>query len=214
MQEFNDNDRLYQALLKIKEHPEFWLGGKSLNALLSFIRGYEMGKAGISTEDSNIGWYDEFTKYVSDFCLANAIFEDDKSGISAIYKKTPQEEDAFDLFFHLLEQFQKRVEIESHQEALIVSQDEHDIRSFRLGMIAINELLNLALQDNGLEFLGVGGNYSDYDWLMEWEENLRHLRLVLHKRDNLEQAKKVMQNTNLFLNGSEDKTVPPCKELA
>ena len=200
------DDGLYKAILQIREAPALWIGRKSLIALMAFLNGYEVCEAEHSAEPVRHGWYDAFAHFVCDTCHKLSGSERKLRVIEAIHTIVPEDEAAYEYFFLLLDQFAQLQGIEEGRD----SRFAHRIKSFRLGIISIDQAVGLGLQNHSETILGVEDDFSDCGFLIEWEADLQKLNLVIHRRDDFEIANQVIHDSELFLHGSEEKDIPPC----
>lgn len=207
------DDSLFQVIQRIREAPTYYIGGRSLCALLSFISGYQLGEGYYSDETICHRWYKEFEKFLLAYCRSTFVPENHFEGINVIYEIEPDDALAYDRFYTLLDLFIKQHKNRANQDGVLKSRPTNKLKSFRLGMITISQALNAGLQDNAKALLGVEDDLSDYDYLMEWENDFQHLRLVMFQRCELEKAKKLIHEPILFINGSEDGTIPPCQKI-
>lgn len=99
-------ENIYQKLMQIKKNPKKYLQEKSLSYLYSFINGYYLGD--IFQDNSIFSLIDNFNfnKFVSDK------FKDSSSHnfLYLILNNCFSEEEAFDLFYDLYEQYIKACE--------------------------------------------------------------------------------------------------------
>lgn len=150
MNRFTDikDDSLYKALMIIREAPELWLKVKSLKILDTYIYGIILGKSDMRRPFYYCEWFEKFTEYVVDVCVEG-------SGcygiVSAIYEDGYNDENGFDRFYELLDNFCNE-KYPDRESGCLLSESEKpvkgEIRAVKIGCDAIYELALKYISDN------------------------------------------------------------------
>lgn len=109
----------------IRERPAMYLGVKSLTALWFFLHGFEMARSRFEKESAP-----ELPRHFSDWVAYRLHLESDWSGFwrHAILARVRNEEDAFDRFYELRDEFPKR-------ESKLVATIRSDQLEYKAGLL-------------------------------------------------------------------------------
>ena len=105
-------DYLYTILEKIKNHPELYIGKKSIQKLADFINGYICAIFEITGKKVFFGNFKLYIEYKSGISHPGQHWSD-------ILSNNKSQEDAFDLFYIYLEEFKVLIKNENDFQNLL-----------------------------------------------------------------------------------------------